>query len=239
MKRSRSPVVTRFQRSMQRVSRSWPRIDTLAGSSMNIRPARGSSPHQRAVRTRRMWAWANGEHDARSSSCDPREHPVGARGRPRRAVSPPTGSWVHTVQPGDLDADLGGAPALGRAVVPLDEVRLDHGAVAEAGQGARVAGPLQRARQDEGVVDAGDAGEDRPQARGQPPALVVQRDVGAPGVAAGAAPRRSRRGGRGRHARPWAGDATAGRHQLGCVIVGPEVLSYSDPPVTDETEDHP
>jgi hypothetical protein len=136
-----------------------------------------------------MWAWAN-----RTTAGDVGEHLVGPVADLFEGLAADDRVGPHRPT-GDRLAHLVRALALGDAVVPLDEVRVDMGPGAESGQHARVAGPLERAHQDQRVLDAGEAGEHRPQSLGEASPLVVERDVGAPGVTTGTRTTRSAIGG--------------------------------------------
>ena len=191
MKRSRSPIGDQVPALDHRVL-ALVAEDRHAGRVEREHAARSpaSSPHQRAARIRRMWAWANST-TRRSSAASPGEHPVGPARRRRSSDSPPSSGWVHTDQPGIGWRISSVALALGLAVVPLDEVGLDLAPGRRARPARTCRGPAAAGScSTSGVVDAGDAGEHRPQSGGEAPALVVERDVGAPGVAAGAAPLR-------------------------------------------------
>ena len=92
-----------------------------------------------------MWAWANSDDEAVLASA------IRASTRSARAADllersrRPHDRCVHTDQPGIVSRISSVRWPSAVAVVPLDEVGLDLGALAEAGEGARVAGPLQRA----------------------------------------------------------------------------------------------
>ena len=91
-----------------------------------------------------------GERDRVAAGCRaPGRSPRSARAPTCAALSPPGQPSRHSVQPGRVARISSVVEPVVVAVVPLLQVVVDDGAVAEAGQRARLAGPLQRAGQDE------------------------------------------------------------------------------------------
>ena len=181
---------SQFLERMTGCSCSNPRADSRAGSSANSRPSPG-----------RQTQPAGGE-DAQDVAVR-HEHavpPVGrapdgsGQGRARRArptsascspgVGPAGTGWSHTSQSGSASAlRIRGGAALPRPVVPLAQVVGDV-IGNEAGAACGVAGPAQRAAQDEGRRTPASSVAHRVGG-----ALAAgQREVRAAGVAARAAP---------------------------------------------------
>ena len=97
------------------------------------------------------------------------------------AVSPPGTPSLHSVHAGLLGADVGGGDPLVVAVVPLRQVIVGHGEIAESGQPAGLDRPVARAGQHQGQREAR---QRRAKALGLPAPLVGEGDLGVTGVLA-------------------------------------------------------
>src|SRR5262245_38501877 len=149
----------------------------LAGARRQADPARHQDSKDVAVRE---------QGDVAGCAADPRDDAIDAGADLRRRFAPRTA--VAKEHPARLlVVDLLGREALVRAVVPLVQIGLERPAGAEAGELTRLAGPAQRARQNELEGLLGQRGS---QAPGDRTPVLGERDVGDPGVLPAQAPLR-------------------------------------------------
>ena len=153
-------------------------------SSRKCCPPPAGSPSQRAASTRSTWPCAN----SATSPVDrarPGDHPIHPRAHLLRRLA--ARASIPEDQPVRRRlADLLGRQSLVLAVVPLDQVGLDDGRVAEARQLAGLPCPLQRADENERERLLGQHG---PHPLGESTPVVGQRDVGRARVLPAQAPR--------------------------------------------------
>ena len=124
--------------------------------------------HRRSRRSRRAWP----------------STPVGPPGDVVERLAGAGSSAVQIDHAGIGRPQVGRARPLELAVVPLDEVVVDHRSLAHPGQLAGLAGPLQRAGEHRRLGGVRERGEERGELAGPALALGVEREIGAPGVPA-------------------------------------------------------
>src|SRR6185503_5450100 len=154
----------------------------------------GRAEHEVPARARRQVEPASGEHAQDMSAREeqrvaldrphPADHTIRARAHLLRRLSA-RAAVAEELPVRALGPDLGAAPPLVRAVVPLDQVLVDLGRGAEPRQLAGAGGALQRAREHPGEGQAA-------QAVAEPARVTLsalgQREIGQPRVLAGDAP---------------------------------------------------
>ena len=148
-------------------------------------PPPAGSPIQRATSTRSTCPCAN-RADVAVDRAGTGYHPVHSRTHLLRGLA--TRASIPKDQPTRRDlVDLLGRQSLVLAIVPLDQVGVDDGLIAEARQLAGLSCPLHRAAENEPKRISC---EHRPHPLRKSPAVVGQRDVRRPCVLLGKAPRR-------------------------------------------------
>ena len=166
-----------------------------AGSIAKRTPSVAGSPIQRAISTRLKCPCPTSTTSPPAAPPGPRPARRRPGCRPASPVSPPGQGCVHTVQPGIRSRICGGGEALVVAVVPLGEPLVDA-VDAQAGQLGGVLRPPARAAQHQRGRAGRRAGARR--ARRRPSRAPRPRSVSGmsvrPGVPAGRATTRSRRG---------------------------------------------
>ena len=154
-----------FQSATTGVTWSRPRTNRDGDSSRARATARPEAPASRPSRTRRRWPWANSAPRPRRPGTvrSPARPGPPRPGRSRRAAS-----LAEQVPTRPLAVDVHGPPSLVLAVVPLHQVGLVSGVVAEPGAPAGLPGARQRAAPDLGEGEGPQPARRRPRPGARP-----------------------------------------------------------------------